>query len=141
VRQTVRSSASSADYRASGEEEDRRKIQADGFPSRAANDGRRAGVRRRVLLGAIIVDPDADSFLRCRLENVSEGGACLKLSERRFLPPNFWLVAVTTGLAHKARIAWRCDDRLGVSLDDPSDLNDPGSLLERRLRRVWISAR
>jgi hypothetical protein len=123
-----------------GEEEDRRKVRAEGFPSRAANGGRRVGARRRVLLGAIIVDLDANFCLRCRLENISDSGACLKLSERRFLPPTFWLVATTSGLAYKSRIAWRCDDRLGVSVEDPSDLSDPRNLIERRLRRVWLLA-
>ena len=135
MRSTFRSiSLLAASY---SDDEDRRKVQADGFPSRDANDGRRSMARRRVLLGAIIVDLEADAFVRCRLENVSDGGACLKLSERRFLPPTFWLVPTTSGLAYKARIAWRCDNRLGVSLGEPGDLNDPATLVERRLRRIW----
>jgi hypothetical protein len=142
VRDSVRSSRLPNDVRVSdGAEEDRRKVQADGFPSRAADDGRRSAARRRVLLSAIIVDLGADGFVRCRLENVSDGGACLRLTQRRFLPPTFWLVAITSGLAYRAKIAWRSDDRLGVSLEDPGDLSDPANLLERRLRRIWLIAR
>ena len=61
MRDSVRSSRLPNDVRVSdGAEEDRRKVQADGFPSRAADDGRRSAARRRVLLSAIIVDLGAD---------------------------------------------------------------------------------
>jgi len=139
MRETVRSRRLFSDYPGEDEDEDRRRFQADGFPSRTAETRRRAP-RRRVLLSAIIVDLDVDGFVRCRLENVSDGGACLKLSERRFLPSTFWLVATTSGYAYKAKIAWRCDYRLGVTLGEPGDLSDPVNLTERRLRRIWRMA-
>jgi hypothetical protein len=142
MRHTVRASLfPDVSFPNAEEDEDRRQVRADGFPPRPADDGRRVGARQRVLLSAIIVDLDSETFLRCRLENVSDAGARLRLSEPRFLPPKFWFVAITSGLAFEATTAWRRDERVGVSVGAPSDLNDPRNGLERRLRRMWLLAR
>jgi hypothetical protein len=122
-------------------EEDRRKGQAAGYPARAPTMGRRKSRRQRVLLAALIVEFDSDSVVRCRVDNVSDSGARIRLPEPRFLPASFWLIAVTAGLAYRAKTIWRDGDRLGVSVEEPLDLNDPVSLVERRLRTFWMSAR
>ena len=74
-------------------QEDRRKGVAPGFPSRAATLGRRKSRRQRVLLAVLIVEFDSDSVIRCRVDNVSESGARVRLPEPRFLPASFWLIA------------------------------------------------
>jgi hypothetical protein len=117
--------------------EDRRKDTT----SRAATLGRRASARRRVLLTSLIVDLDSGLIAPCRVENVSGEGARIKLAERRFLPPAFWLIAVTAGLAYRATTVWRDDDRLGVEVGPAADLNDPANAAERRLRQIWVSRR
>jgi hypothetical protein len=122
-------------------EDDRRKGQAAGYPPRTPTMGRRKSRRQRVLLAALIVEFDSDSVIRCRVDNVSESGARIRLAEPRFLPASFWLIAVTAGLAYRARTIWRDGDRLGVSVEEPLDLNDPVSLVERRLRTFWMRAR
>jgi hypothetical protein len=122
-------------------EEDRRKGQAAGYPYRAPTMGRRKSRRQRVLLAALIVEFETDSVVRCRVDNVSETGARVRLLEQRFLPAAFWLIAVTAGLAYRAKTIWRDGDRLGVSVEEPLDLNDPVSLVERRLRTFWMRAR
>jgi hypothetical protein len=120
--------------------EDRRQSQADGHPYRAPTDGRRSSPRRRVLLAGLIVEGVGETCLKCRIENVSPGGARLKLHRAGFVPPEFWLIAVTSGLAYKARIVWRRDETMGVALGDPTDLNDAVTLAQRRLRAFWRHA-
>jgi hypothetical protein len=122
-------------------EEDRRRGQAPGYPYRAPTMGRRKSRRQRVLLAALIVEFESDNIIRCRVDNVSENGGRIRLSEPRFLPASFWLIAVTAGLAYRAKTVWRNGDRLGVSVEEPLDLNDPVSLVERRLRTFWLRAR
>jgi hypothetical protein len=117
-------------------DDDRRKD-----PSRPPSLGRRASGRQRVLLSALIVDLDREAVVACRLENVSDGGARLKLAERRFLPPSFWLVVVRPGLAYDAKLVWREDDRLGVEIGEAVDLNDPTTSFERRLQKIWMARR
>jgi hypothetical protein len=124
-----------------GVEEDRRKGTAPGFPERAPTLGRRTSPRQRVMLTALIVDIEAETVVRCRVENVSESGARLRLPEPRFLPPSFWLIAVTAGLAYRASTVWRDGVVLGISVADELDLNRAMGQIDQRLRSYWMRAR
>jgi hypothetical protein len=110
--------------------------------SRSDTPGRRTSRRRRVLLSALVVDLSKDSILACRVENVSAQGACLKLTERRFLPPTYWLIAVKAGVAFPAKTIWREDDRLGVEVTGESvDLQNASGASEKRLQAIWKTRR
>jgi hypothetical protein len=124
-----------------GVEEDRRKGQAPGYPYRPPTLGRRQSRRQRVLLAGLIVDIEAETVIRCRVDNVSATGARLRVPDRQFLPARFWLIAVTAGLAYRASIARRDGDRLGVSVDSPLDLNEAVGRSETRLRSLWMRSR
>jgi hypothetical protein len=114
------------------DDDDRRKD-----TSRSPTLGRRASRRQRVMLSALIVDISSDAVVSCRIENVSDQGARIKLAERRFLPATFWLIAVTSGIAYDAKTKWREDDRLGVEIGEPIDLSDPTDSTGRRLHKIW----
>lgn len=109
--------------------------------SRPATLGRRTSRRRKVLLTALVVDLDSETIVACRVENVSDNGARIKLAERRFLPPTFWVIAVRAGLAYEATTKWREDDRLGIEVGEAADLNDPLNRTERHLQKIWASRR
>lgn len=110
--------------------------------SRPATPGRRASGRRRVLLSALIVDLAREAVVACRVENVSDQGARLKLAERSFLPATFWLIAVKAGVAFPTKTVWRDDDRLGVEVTGESvDLQEANGASERRLAAIWKSRR
>jgi len=117
--------------------EDRRKD----VTSRPPTLGRRAAPRRRVLLSALVVDLGSDTVVSCRIENVSDSGARIRLAEPRYLPPTFWLIAVTSGLAYNATAIWREDERLGVEVGPSVDLADPNSKSERQLHNIWKARR
>jgi hypothetical protein len=121
--------------------EDRRKDHAPGFPARAPTLGRRKSERRRVLFGGLVVNPEADAQVKCRIENISDRGARIRLAEPRLLPLEFWLISITAGVAYRATTVWRRDDRLGVSVHGPVDLNDPISPTERKLCTLWAAVR
>jgi hypothetical protein len=93
------------------------------------------------MLSAVIVDFVSDTVVSCLIENVSEQGARIKLDGHRFLPSRFWLIAVTSGLAYDAQVAWREDDRLGAELGEFVDLSDPTSSIQRRLDKIWALRR
>lgn len=142
MRHTIANAFATVAPAAQDSDDDRRQIDAPGFPPRLPSAGRRESSRSRVLLSALIVDLDQKLVLPCRIENVSDGGARLKLSERRLVPPKFWVIALTSGLAYRANLVWREDDRLGVTASgEPARLNDAESLSERRLQKIWLSWR
>jgi len=118
---------------------DRRSVNAPGFAPRPASLGRRGSKRSRVILSALIVGEDLKTVIPCRIENVSDGGAGIKLPERRLIPHQFWLIAVTAGLAYQSRVVWREDSRMGIEAPlDPIDLKDARSTVEQRLRTLWL---
>jgi hypothetical protein len=94
-----------------------------------------------VLLGALIVVLEQDRVIPCRIENVSDGGARLALPQRCAVPPKFWLIALTAGLAYRANMIWREDDRLGLTAAEPVKLDEAESAVGRRLYKIWISRR
>jgi hypothetical protein len=95
----------------------------------------RSSPRRLVLLSALIVSPDFERVIACRVEDVSRGGARLHVSEWLLLPRQFWLIAMQSGLAYPARTVWRRFPSAGVALSDP--LQDPITDAARSLRPFW----
>jgi hypothetical protein len=144
LRQTI-AIAFGSDYRPfvdEDEADDRRQTSAPGFAPRAPSLGRRKTKRSRVILGALIVSPDFKTILPCRIENVSDGGAGIRMPEPRYIPPEFWLIAISAGLAYRAHVAWRTDNRMGVEAPSaPRDLHDARSAVEHRLHKIWRSWR
>jgi hypothetical protein len=126
-----------ADTLAENDIEDRRKD----VSSRPPTPGRRAAPRRRVLLTALVVDLASDTVISCRIENVSDIGARIRLAEPRFLPPTFWLIAMTSGLAYRATTKWRQDERLGVEVGPSVDLAEATGKSERHLQTIWKTRR
>ncbi|MFI4974552.1 MAG: hypothetical protein ACHP84_08440 [Caulobacterales bacterium] len=99
----------------------------------------RTSARRRVLLSALIVNKDFKAMVRCRVDDVSDRGARLKVPDCFVLPPNFWLIAVSAGLAYEAKTIWRRFPSVGVSVGEPIDLDEPLTRAGRRLRTFWVS--
>lgn len=108
-------------------------------PFRAAVDEKRRSPRRRVLLSALVVNPQFNAIFRCRVRDVSEHGARLDIPKSCHLPAEFWLIAISSGLAYEAKAAWRRYPDVGVSVGEPINLDETTSRIGRRLRGVWLS--
>jgi hypothetical protein len=101
--------------------------------------GRRTSKRQQVRLSALIVDLGKETVVQSRIENVSDTGACIRLSEPRPLPMTFWVIGLPSGLAFLAKKVWREDDRLGVEMGEAVDLRAPTTLSQRRLHKIWTA--
>ena len=55
---------------------------------------------------------DGRDPIQCRIRNVSSGGACLELSEKRELPDEVTLII--GNVMHQAKIVWRRLDQIGI---------------------------
>ena len=75
----------------------------------------RRGARRRILKGAKIVFNNRSALVDCTVRNLSDTGACLHVPSTFGIPDTFDLVLEANEGRRPCRVAWKTDDRIGVS--------------------------
>src|ERR1700733_12656685 len=78
-------------------------------------DDRRTIKRTRVLRSAKIIVPRRSPVIHCTVQNINNGGACLKLANTYGLPETFDLTFEHGRTRRSCRVVWRTDDKLGVA--------------------------
>jgi hypothetical protein len=86
----------------------------DGFPK--AQD-RRVRKRTRVSRNAKIIVPRRSPVIYCTVENITGGGACLKLASTFSVPETFDLTFEHGRTRRSCRVVWRTNDKLGVAFE------------------------
>jgi len=109
-------------------------------PFQPPADEKRAAPRRRVLLSAMLVNHEFDTIFRCQVRDVSDHGARLNIPDCFLVPAGFWLIALSSGVAYEATLAWRRFPSVGVSLGEPIELEETTTRIGGKLRSVWQSA-
>ncbi len=84
-------------------------------------DDRRTIKRTRVLRGAKIIVPRRSPVIHCTVQNINNGGACLKLANTYGLPETFDLTFEHGRTRRSCRVIWRTDDKLGVAFTDTEE--------------------
>lgn len=74
----------------------------------------RCEYRHRVLKGATIIKGISNSEIRCTIRNQHTGGAELNVSAEARVPEGFLLYVPADGIAYRAVLRWRKNDRVGV---------------------------
>ncbi len=83
-----------------------------------AKDGDRRGLKRtRVSRNAKIIVPRRSSVIFCTVENITGGGACLKLASTFGVPDTFDLTFEHGRTRRLCRVVWRSSDKLGVTFE------------------------
>src|ERR1700722_7164015 len=82
------------------------------------NEDRRNVARTRVLRGAKIIVPRRSPVIHCTVQNITGGGACLKLANTYGLPESFELTFEHGRTRRACRVIWRTGDQLGVAFAD-----------------------
>ena len=72
----------------------------------------RRSVRRNSDAAGTIYDGSA--HIPCQLENISEGGACVRLATAATIPPVFLLIVPSEKLDRSCFLVWRDGGRIGV---------------------------
>jgi hypothetical protein len=85
---------------------------------RNKDEDRRMVGRTRVLRNAKIIVPRRASMIHCTVQNLTGGGACLKLANTYGLPESFDLTFEHGRTRRACRVVWRTDDQLGVAFAD-----------------------
>ena len=83
------------------------------------NDADRRDVRRtKVLRNAKIIAPRRVSVIHCTVQNITSGGACLKLANTSGVPEYFELTFELGRTRRPCRVIWRTADQLGVAFEE-----------------------
>ncbi len=75
---------------------------------------------RRLYYQAFIQGENGAANRRCHLEDVSEGGARLRVEDSAGIPAVFSLLLSEGGVARPCRVIWRSDSEVGLRFDQPA---------------------
>jgi len=81
-------------------------------------EDRRAVQRTRVLRCAKIIVPRRSPVIHCTVQNITSGGACLKLANTFGVPETFDLTFEHGRTRRSCRVVWRTADKLGVMFEN-----------------------
>ena len=76
---------------------------------------KRATQRIRVLKGGVISFRQLGTTIDCTVRNLSITGACLVVTSAAGIPNEFELMLDHDTITRYCRVAWRAEDRIGVS--------------------------
>ena len=106
----------------------------DGKAAQDAKNQRRSQ-RRRVLKEGKLIFGKAQSVVDCVIDNVSDGGAHIRITSSHGVPQDFYLVEANRGVIHKAEVAWRTTTGIGLKILGPLDDAAAREALLRKFRR------
>jgi len=79
------------------------------------NKDRRGVTRTKVLRSAKIIVPRRSPVIHCTVQNLTDGGACLKVANTFGVPATFDLTFEHGRTRRACRVVWRTHDQLGVA--------------------------
>jgi hypothetical protein len=79
---------------------------------------RRGVGRTRIARSAKIISPHKSSVIHCTVQNITSGGACLKLANTCGMPVTFELTFEHGRTRRACRVVWCTNDMLGVAFED-----------------------
>jgi hypothetical protein len=111
-----------------------------GQPSQAGaapkeSKDKRRSPRRRVLKEGKLIFGQGHSVVDCTIDNMSDGGAHVRMISSHGVPGDFYLVEASRGIIHKAEVAWRTTTGIGLKLLGPLEDVAAREALLRKFRR------
>lgn len=113
-------------------------VLASSEPPVSDGDENRREQRRRVLLTGQIVYSANEMTARCTIQDISRSGARIRLPADTLLSDPLYLINMSHGLAFKATVAWRRENRVGLIFSRYFDFNKPNDEAPKILRRLWL---
>jgi hypothetical protein len=96
----------------------------------------RKSPRRRVYKEGKLVFGKTHCIVDCTIDNMSEGGAHVRLTSSHGVPGEFYLVEASRGIIHRAEVAWRTTTGIGLRLLGPLQDVAAREALMRKFRRA-----
>ena len=95
----------------------------------------RESPRRRVLKDGKLIFGQSQSVIDVTIDNVSDGGAHVRISSSHGVPEEFYLVETTKAVIHRAAVAWRTTTGIGLRILGPLEDMAAREALMRKFRR------
>ena len=95
----------------------------------------RKNPRRRVLKEGKLIFGKGHSVVDCTIDNMSDGGAHIRITSSHGVPQDFYLVEANRGVIHRAEVAWRTTTGIGLKLLGPMEDVAARESLLRKFRR------
>ena len=100
---------------------------------------RRRVERMRTLIETTLTYGEAAIPARCRILDISGGGAMIEIEESLVLLRPLALLLALDGVAMEARVAWRAGDRAGLAFTRRHDLRADVPPVIARLQSIWMA--
>jgi hypothetical protein len=81
------------------------------------DDDRRNITRTRISRNAKIIAPQRAQIIHCTVQNITNGGACLKVANTCGMPSTFELTFEQGRTRRACRVVWWTADELGVAFE------------------------
>ncbi len=95
----------------------------------------RKSQRRRVLKEGKVIFGKAQSIVDVTIDNMSDGGAHIRMLSSHGLPGEFYLAEASRGIIHRAEVAWRTATGMGLRLLGPLEDAAAREAFLRKFRR------
>jgi hypothetical protein len=95
----------------------------------------RKSPRRRVLKEGKVIFGKAQLVMDVTIDNMSEGGAHVRMLSSHGLPQDFYLCEASRGIIHRAEVAWRTATGMGLRLLGPLEDAEAREAFLRKFRR------
>jgi hypothetical protein len=104
-------------------------------PAMARTRNDRRFPRHRVLKEGKVIFGQGHSIVDCTIDNMSEGGAHIRVTSSHGVPEEFYLAEASRGIIHRAEVAWRTTTGMGLRLLGPIEDVAQREAFLRKFRR------
>lgn len=111
---------------------------AESEPPAEDSGGKRRAQRRRVLLSGKLVHSAGELTVDCAIQDISAAGARVRVPDDTLVGDPIYLINMSHGVAYRARVAWRRENRLGLAFSHAFDLSQANEDAPKVLRRLWL---
>lgn len=107
------------------------------LPAPAIPEGKnqRKTPRRRVLKEGKLIYGQSQAVVDCTIDNMSDGGAHIRMTSSHGVPEEFYLVEAARGVIHRAEVAWRTTTGMGLRLLGPLEDAAARAAFMRKFKR------
>lgn len=111
---------------------------ASSDPPSDDSGGKRREQRRRVLLSGKLVHSAGELTVDCAIQDLSTTGARVRVPDDTLVAEPIYLINMSHGVAWRAHVAWRRENRLGLAFVHAFDLSQVNDDAPKVLRRLWL---